>query len=44
MAKEPQPEVSATDIDAVAMLQYAIFLHLTEVCAASQQVRREAMP
>ena len=31
MAKEPQPEVSATDINAVAALQHAIFLHLTDV-------------
>ena len=31
MAKEPQPEVSAAYIDAVAALQHAIFLHLTDV-------------
>ena len=31
MATEPQPEVSATDINAVAALQHAIFLHLTDV-------------
>ena len=31
MRKEPQPEVSASDIDAVALLQHAIFLHLKDV-------------
>ncbi|MDE0422344.1 MAG: SEC-C domain-containing protein [Gammaproteobacteria bacterium] len=31
MTKEPRPEVSPSDIDAVAALQHAIFLHLQDV-------------